>query len=273
VTAIRPPAAAGRFYPAQPERLRAAVRAYVDAATPVAGAAKALIVPHAGYRYSGPVAGAAYACVKGARGTVRRVVLLGTAHWTGVAGLAASGADGFATPLGVVPLDRPALKRVIGLPQVTIDDEAQELDHALEVQLPFLQVTLGDFALAPFLVGRSTPGEVAALLDVLWGGVETLVVVSSDLSHGHASEDARRLDRATAGAIEALRPDGVGPEQACGHRAIAGLLTAARRHGLRAATADLRNSGDTAGPSDAVVGYGAFVFVEPAGPSAARALR
>lgn len=260
MNAIRPPAVAGRFYPAKPDKLRAAVRAYLDAATPVAHDPRALIVPHAGYSYSGPVAASGYACLAGARDAVRRVVLLGTAH-SPVAGLAASSAAGFATPLGVVPVDRAALAGVLGLPQVNCDDDAHADDHALEVQLPFLQVVLGDFALVPFLVGRASAEEVAEVLEALWGGPETLVVVSSDLSHYHGYEDARWLDTATAAAIESLRPDQVGSEQACGYRAIRGLLTAARRHGLRAVTADLRNSGDTAGPRDQVVGYGAFVFV------------
>jgi AmmeMemoRadiSam system protein B len=151
----------------------------------------------------------------------------------------------------------------MALPKVNVNDETHETDHALEVQLPFLQVVLGEFALVPFLVGRCTPDEVAAVLDRLWGGAETLVVVSTDLSHYRAYEDAQAIDRLTAAAIEGLRPDRVGPGQACGHRAIAGLLTAARRQGLRAVTADLRNSGDTGGPRDQVVGYGAIVFVEP----------
>jgi AmmeMemoRadiSam system protein B len=263
VTTIRRPTAAGTFYPARPEKLRAAVRSFLNAVPgPAAAVPKALIAPHAGYRYSGPIAASAYACLAPARGAVRRVVLLGTAH-TPVVGLAASGADGFATPLGDVPVDRAAFARVLDLPQVHFDDDAHAVDHALEVQLPFLQVVLGEFTVVPFLVGRCATDEVAEVLDELWGGPETVMVVSSDLSHYHSYDDAGRLDRATAEAVEALRPDGIGPDQACGHAAVRGLLLAARRRGLGAVTANLRNSADTAGPREAVVGYGAFAFVEP----------
>lgn len=262
MTAIRPPAVAGTFYPAGPQRLRALVRSLLAAAPPPgpeAARPKALIVPHAGYVYSGPIAASGYARLAPGRTEVRRVVLLGTAH-SAVAGLASSGAEGFATPLGVVPLDLEVRDRLRDLLQVHEDDPAHRRDHALEVQLPFLQETLADFAIVPLLVGRAAPEHVAEVLDRLWGGPETLVVVSSDLSHYHDHATACRLDSETARAIEDLAPDRIGPASACGHRAIAGLLTAARRHRLNAATLDLRTSGDTAGPRDRVVGYGAFAF-------------
>ncbi len=259
-TTIRPPAVAGRFYPGEPDRLRTSIRALLGTAVPpVGGVPKALIVPHAGYRYSGPIAATGYARLAPARGLIRRVVLLGTAH-SAVRGLAASSADAFATPLGKVVIDKQALETVLDLPQVAIDDRAHGRDHALEVQLPFLQEMLGDVAVVPLLVGRATPEEVAEVLDRLWDSDRTLVVISSDLSHYHSYDEACRLDRATATAIEALRSEDLSSEGACGHAAIAGLLVAARRHGLMPRVLDLRNSGDTAGPRDEVVGYGAFAF-------------
>jgi hypothetical protein len=258
--ATRPPAVAGLFYPDDPEALRRAVDGFV-AAAPDADEAppKALIAPHAGYVYSGPVAASAYAPLRAARGRVERVVLLGPAHRVPLRGLALPAAGRFATPLGTVPLDREAAERALALPQVRRDDAPHALEHSLEVQLPFLQRVLGAFSLVPFAVGDASADDVAEVIELLWGGPETLVVVSSDLSHYHDYATARRLDAETARAIEALRPDALGPDSACGRVPIRGLLVVARRRGLRVRTVDLRSSGDTAGPRDEVVGYGAFL--------------
>jgi len=223
---------------------------------------KAIIAPHAGYVYSGPVAGSAYARLAACGPAVRRVILLGPAHWVPVRGLAASGAGAFATPLGVVPLDEEAQEEVLVLDQVRVVDEAHVREHSLEVQLPFLQVIFNEFSVLPLAVGTATAGDVAEVLEVLWGGAETVIVISSDLSHYNDYQTAREADRATSEAIEHLRPLDEG--QACGRRAINGLLQLARERGLSARTVDLRNSGDTAGPRDRVVGYGAYVFSEPA---------
>jgi AmmeMemoRadiSam system protein B len=187
-------------------------------------------------------------------------VLLGPAHRYPLAGLAAHGAEWFATPLGRVPVDTEAVARLLGLPQVQRLDAAHRGEHSLEVHIPFLQLVFGDFRLVPLVVGDAAPAEVAEALDAVWDGAETFVVVSSDLSHYHDYDTARRLDRETADAIEGLRPMDIGPEDACGCRAIGGLLEAARRRGLRAKTLDLRSSGDTAGARFEVVGYGAFAF-------------
>jgi AmmeMemoRadiSam system protein B len=264
MTRIRPPAVAGRFYPNDPAALRDLIDDALAKALPPrhAGAVKALIVPHAGYLYSGPIAATGYTCLAHCHETLQHVVLLGTAH-SRVEGLAAPSAEAFATPFGDVAIDHAALAAIRELPQVTIDDFAHAHDHALEVQLPFLQTVLGEFRIVPLLVGRVAPQQVAEVLEMLWDGPETLIVVSSDLSHYYDAETARILDQTTARAIEALRPDQLGPESACGHRAISGLLLVARGHGLRAITVDLRNSSDTAGPRDRVVGYGAFMFVAP----------
>ena len=257
---VRPPAVAGSFYPGTRRELEEAVRGYLDAAPRTTEPPpKAIIAPHAGYVFSGPIAASAYARIADLRDPVRRVVLLGPAHHVAVAGLVAPAAAAFATPLGPVPLDTDALQQVAALPQVQVDEAAHVLEHSLEVHLPFLQRTLSDFRLVPLLVGDATPDAVAEVLDLLWGGEETLVVVSTDLSHYHDYETARRMDAATTLAIESLDAEAIEYEQACGRIPVQGLLLAARKRGLRVRSIDVRNSGDTAGSRDAVVGYGAYV--------------
>ncbi len=261
---VRPPAVAGQFYPADPHRLRATVDGFLRRArgnrdaSPAALVPHAIIAPHAGYPYSGPVAATAYVQLAPGRDTIRRVVLLGPAHRVPVRGLAASSAAAFATPLGEIPLDRQAVERLVELPQVTLFDEAHAPEHGLEVHLPFLQLVLSDFHLVPLVVGEAMAAEVARALQPFAGDDGTLLVVSSDLSHFLDYESARQMDRQTSEAIEALQPLGAG--QACGRHAINGLLQLARQRGWRAHTLDLRNSGDTAGPRDQVVGYGAYRF-------------
>ena len=261
---IRSPAVAGTFYPAQPGELHEAVGRYLARAAAStrsdASHPKALIVPHAGYIHSGPVAASAYARLAQAGDTVKRVVLIGPAHYLAIRGVAAIGADAFATPLGEVPVDRGAIAGLGDLPQVAVRDDAHRREHCLEVQLPFLQMVLAQFAIVPLLVGAAGDDEVRQVIDRLWGGPETLILISSDLSHYHDYATARGLDAATAAAIEALAPERIGDQQACGRIPIAGLLLSARARGLRAVTADLRNSGDTVGPHGEVVGYGAFLL-------------
>ena len=263
MSSVRRPAVAGTFYPSDPATLRSQVRAFLEEAERRApapsGWPKAFIAPHAGYVYSGPVAATAYARLVSARPTVNRVVLLGPAHFVPVRGTAATSFASWNTPLGDIAIDEPARERALELPGVFVDDEAHAPEHSLEVHLPFLQEVLGEFTLAPFAVGQTPPEHVAQLLGELWGGDETVVVVSSDLSHYHDHLTATQLDRATAEAIEALEPDGVRLDAACGVFPVRGLLVAARERSLRLQTIDLRTSGDTAGPRDRVVGYGAFV--------------
>jgi hypothetical protein len=260
---VRPAAVAGRFYPSDPVELRALITDLLAQVPPVTGPApKALIAPHAGYAYSGPIAASAYAQLVPARDQIKRIVLFGPSHYVAFDGLATTSAEAFATPLGIVPVDVEAVREVRLLPQVRELDEAHAREHSLEVQLPFLQCVLGGFTLVPLAVGEATPEEISEVFDTLWDGPETRFVVSSDLSHYYDFQTARRLDRATAKAIEALKPAAIGEERACGRLPIRGLLQAARRHGLRARSIDLRSSGDTAGPRDKVVGYGAFVFDE-----------
>ncbi|MBK1716773.1 AmmeMemoRadiSam system protein B [Thiocystis violacea] len=258
---VRAPAVADRFYPGDPEELMRLVDGLLDSAGPTTAAPpKALIVPHAGYIYSGPIAASAYATLAPVRDRIRRVVLLGPSHRLAFQGLATTSADGFATPLGTVGIDRQAIDLALTLPQVSILDQAHALEHSLEVQLPFLQRVLSDFSLVPFVVGEAGPEAVAQVLERLWDGPETLILISSDLTHYLDYESARRIDTATSAAIEALNPESIGQDQACGRIPVNGLLTLARRRGLKARTLDLRNSGDTAGPRDQVVGYGAYAL-------------
>ena len=257
---IRKPAVAGTFYLDNPTELRKMIAKFLKQARPSDVLPKAIIAPHAGYIYSGPIAGSAYATLKPARGKIKRVVLLGPSHRIPFRGLAATGAEQFATPLGNVPIDKKAIEIIQDLPQVEVLDAAHVMEHSLEVQLPFLQEVLGEFSLVPLAVGDASREEVAEVLEELWGGPETLIVISSDLSHYHDYRTAQKIDLATSKAIESLRPEDIGYEQACGRIPISGLLLAAKKHGLRAQTIDLRNSGDTAGSRAEVVGYGAYVF-------------
>ena len=262
----RPPAVAGAFYPDDPASLSAMVDSFLAAAKPPAAAGeapphpKAIIAPHAGYVYSGAIAGSAYAALISARERVKRVILIGPAHRVAVAGLAAPSVEAFRTPLGRVPLDRAAIDGLVRLGCVTTLDEAHGPEHSLEVHLPFLQRLLADFSLVPLLAGVAGPGEVARVLEAVWGGPETLIVISSDLSHYHDYETARRLDGATMEAIAALDGAAIAEAGACGRVPIRGLLVAAKRRGLKPRIVDVRNSGDTAGTRERVVGYGAVLF-------------
>mgnify|MGYP001824143511 CR=1 FL=1 len=261
---VRPPAVAGSFYPSAPDALRRALSdAFADAVPPPAGAPvpEAIIVPHAGFVYSGPVAASASARVASARNTIRRVVLLGPSHRVRVSGLAVPSVDAFETPLGRAHVDAAARSRVLDLPAVSIDDRAHAFEHSLEVQLPSLQTVLDQFVVLPFSVGDASVEEVAAVLETCWGGHETLVVISTDLSHYHRYEDAVAFDARTAAAIVARRPDDVRDVDACGSRPLRGLLHCAQDRNLTVEQIDVRNSGDTAGDRERVVGYGAFAVV------------
>jgi AmmeMemoRadiSam system protein B len=263
----RPAAVAGLFYPGTRKELAADVQALLAAArsrTMLPQPPKAMIVPHAGYIYSGPVAASAYTQLVPHRQTIRRVVLLGPVHRVAVRGLALPGIRTFATPLGTIPVDHEAADRILSLRRVTTSRLAHAQEHSLEVQLPFLQQVLEQFTLLPLAVGDATAEEVAEVLDVLWGGPETLIVVSSDLSHYLPYEQARRVDADTCTSIQNL-DIALTHEQACGGTPINGLLLAARRHRLVPTLLDRRNSGDTAGGRDRVVGYAAFAFTEETG--------
>jgi AmmeMemoRadiSam system protein B len=262
VSAVRPAIAAGTFYPDDPTALAGIVDDYLASATAsvsIGTPPKVLIVPHAGYPYSGPIAASAYAAVHGA--AIDRVVMFGPAHRWPVSGLALPTASSFETPLGSVAIDTDALLRADSLRSVTLVDAAHTQEHAIEVQLPFLQRCLPEgFRLVPFVVGRTTPAQVEEVLDELWGSSETLIVISSDLSHFHDYDTARQLDADTSAAIEGLEPQRLPEGGACGRVPIQAVLSAAARRKMTARTVDLRNSGDTAGGRDEVVGYGAYVI-------------
>ncbi len=263
---------AGAFYPGDAGELDGVVRGLLADAKSVEGPApKAIIAPHAGYIYSGAIAAEAYARLAGVRDSIKRVVLIGPAHRMPFRGIAASGASAFSTPLGDIPVDADATTRLMTLPHVVVLNEAHRLEHSLEVHLPFLQRTLSDFKLVPLVVGDSSGKQVAEALKLLWGGPETLIVISSDLSHQLGYDEARASDAATAKAIEDYRPDRIDQPQACGRIPIMGLLEVAAEREMTVATLDLRNSGDTAGSRDAVVGYGAWAFHETKDPEDAAA--
>jgi MEMO1 family protein len=264
---IRPPAVAGMFYPSNPKELEASIQYYLSEAAAKfepAGetAPKAIIAPHAGYVYSGLTAAAVYNRLAPARDIIKRVVILGPCHRVAVNGLALPSTEVFATPLGEVPLDMDAVASIIALPQVEIFNDTHIEDHSLEVHLPFLQKVLGEFSIVPMIVGQASPEQVAEVLETLWGGPETLILISSDLSHYLAYDRAKALDEQTRQAIERLDAGALNSEQACGRHSIKGLLQVAQKKGLTAKTADVRNSGDTAGTKDRVVGYGSWYFEE-----------
>lgn len=259
---VRPPACAGSFYPDDAEELRQLVQFCLAGArrSSLPHLQKAFILPHAGLIYSGPVAGSGYLQLEKDRDTVQRVILLGPSHHVGFSGLAVSEANIFSTPLGEIPVDDEAVESLLDLPGVEVREDAHAHEHSLEVHLPFLQTVLGHFHLVPLVVGRASEAEVSVVLRELWGGPETRIIVSSDLSHFHDYNVAHQLDMETSARIERLQS--VAFDQACGSVPLNGLLHAARIHNLTPHILDLRNSGDTAGSRSRVVGYGAFTFTE-----------
>jgi AmmeMemoRadiSam system protein B len=257
---VRPPGVAGSFYPGSRAELFDTVQTLMSEAGPAKGPPpKAVIAPHAGYVFSGAVAASAYRALEPRARQLRRILLLGPAHFRRVSGLALPGAGRLATPLGETMVDSEAAERALELPQVVEDPAAHEREHCLEVQLPFLQLLFEAVPVVPFLVGAATGDEVAEVLERFWGDHETAIVVSSDLSHYLPYDEAKRVDGETAERILELRGT-LAHDEACGATPINGLLIAARRRGLRCRLLDLRNSGETAGGRGRVVGYGAFAF-------------
>jgi len=271
LASIRPAAVAGQFYPRDERVLRTQLAEMLSTAVAFesAPAPKAIIVPHAGYMYSGPVAASAYALLAPLRERIRRVVLLGPTHRVAVRGLTLPEASAFATPLGEVPVARDDWQALQARDDVLVDDRPHAEEHCLEVQLPFLQVCLERFDIVPVLVGDASPEATASLIESLWGGPETLILISSDLSHYLSYREAQWSDRAAVDQVLELRA-GLDHEQACGATPINGLLLAARKHHLQAHLLDLRNSGDTAGDRSRVVGYTSIAFCEAEPPSHAR---
>ncbi|MGC9451650.1 MAG: AmmeMemoRadiSam system protein B [Oceanipulchritudo sp.] len=268
---IRKPAVSGMFYPKDPLRLRGTIEDLLgfqaqsqsqprsqDRPLP-----KILIAPHAGYRYSGAVAASAFVQVAGRGTAFKTVLLLGPSHHFDFEGLASCSALAYETPLGEIPLDREGMARLEADAAVRCFDAAHVPEHSLEVELPFLQVAIGDFSLLPLVTGRSSPETVGRVLDRFLGDTKVLIVISTDLSHFHGYSHARELDARTCAAIEGLEEESLSPDRACGHVALAGCLHAARKHRLTVRTLDLRNSGDVTGERDRVVGYGAWAIYQP----------
>ncbi len=259
---IRQPCVAGFFYPADPTVLHNTVHGLLNSAKnhPI-NPPRAIIAPHAGYIYSGPIAATIYKTLLPLREKIRHVVLFGPAHRVPFRGVAATAMDYFATPLGKVTIDHAIIKNALKVPNVEIFEHAYDGEHSLEVQLPFLQSVLADFKLAPFVVGDADPNTVAQIIETLWGNPDTLFVISSDLSHYYDYDTATNLDTAASNAIVHLQPQQIKDNQACGRLPVKGLLLAAQKLGLKASLLDLRNSGDTAGDKQRVVGYGAYHFI------------
>ena len=276
VQQVRQAAVAGAFYPGSKEILFTEVNSLLHSAgqekthtstattahpdrTSAESIPKAIIVPHAGYIYSGPIAASAYSRLSKASDIIKRVILLGPVHRVPVRGMALPGAEYFETPLGRIPVDQESAASIKHLPQVVVSPAVHAEEHSLEVQLPFLQSVLKSFTVLPLAVGDATPQEVAEVLELVWGGEETLIVVSSDLSHYLPYQDAQIVDAETAQHILELHSS-LNHRQACGGTPVNGLLLAAKHHDLCAELLDLRNSGDTAGDKSRVVGYAAFAF-------------
>ncbi len=256
----RPPAVAGTFYPDNTYELSAMLDQFLQSVKVTGQVPKAIIVPHAGYIYSGAVAASAYTLIRPARDKIKRVVLLGPSHKMPLLGLATTNAQNFSTPFGEVPVDRQAIYNITKFPQISIMEQVHANEHSLEVQLPFLQKILNQFSIIPLVVGKATPEQVGEILEALWGNEETLIIISSDLSHYNNYKVAKKLDELTTQAIETLSPKKIKSEQACGRIPINGLLHIAKIKKMQVRTIDVRNSGDTAGSKDQVVGYGAYAF-------------
>lgn len=255
---IRPAAVADRFYPADPRSLDGLVGQQLALAIPGAPDPEAIVMPHAGLVYSGPIAASAAAPLAGRRGSVRRVVIAGPSHHVPLRGIALSACSAFETPLGRVPVDVESVRALGERPGIRFDESAHAHEHSIEVELPFLQHLLDPFLLLPLLVGDSDPTAVADLLEELCAAPDTLLVVSTDLSHFLPYDEARAVDARTARSVEARREDAIGWQDACGRDSLRAALVLARRRGWSARTVDLRNSGDTAGDRRSVVGYGAW---------------
>lgn len=258
---VRPAVQAGRFYPAPPGDLREQVREYLTSARKSSlSRVKAVVAPHAGFQYSGPVADSAFAAWAGEASVIRRIVLLGPSHWLDFRGIALPDVDAMSTPLGEMTIDAGASRRLRNLPGVCVLAEAHAPEHCLEVELPFLQELLPSFEIVPLVVGRETDANLELVIAQLWGGEETRFVISSDLSHYLGYEEARAFDKGTAGLVGDFEVKELSARRACGYRPLRGFLRCARSKDLKVEAVDLRTSGDTGGPRDSVVGYGAFHF-------------
>ena len=261
MVSVRSPSCADTFYPAEPGRLRSMVAHFVAKPDIAALSAKALIAPHAGYLYSGSIAGSAYAAVSYKAQHIKRILLVGPSHYRVFQGIAVATCQAMRTPLGIVPLDLQSIQACVAQGRIHYRDSAFDREHSLEVHLPFIQHVFDKVTIIPLIVGEASDEEVASVLSELWGGEETLIIISSDLSHFYDYKTACEIDLKTSQMIEKLKKNLTG-KHACGYRAVRGLLNKAITDDIRCTTQDLRNSGDTAGPKDRVVGYGSYTFEE-----------
>ena len=268
---VRPPAVASLFYPGEAAELKQNLREMLDEASeaedpnedlPADQYLKALIVPHAGYVYSGTTAALAYHLLRKNRDDFHRILLLGPAHRVWLEGIAFPGTDAFETPLGRIPLAKQQIRELLRFPEVQLRDDAHQDEHCLEVQLPFLQEILNEFELIPAVVGEISPDSLSGLLENLLEDPQNLLLLSTDLSHFHSYSEAQAIDQKTAEAIESFEDEKILPEQACGAHPLRGLLRHARIQGWKIQRLGLCNSGDTAGSKDRVVGYGAWALSE-----------
>ncbi|HMP76720.1 MAG TPA: AmmeMemoRadiSam system protein B [Kiritimatiellia bacterium] len=257
---IRKPAVAGSFYPEDGADLHHLIQRFLNEGLAADHPPRAVIAPHAGYLFSGPIAGSAFAAWRDARDQVKRVVVMGPSHRVSFPGIALPEAEYFATPLGLVPVDEEGCARLGSFPFVRRSEQAHRHEHSVETHLPFLQEVLGEFQLVPLVIGDASSRDAAHVLNAFWDDPQTVFSISSDLSHYLSYDEARELDARTTRAIEENLPHDIGPEQACGRLGILGLMHLADRHALRAQALDVRNSGDTAGDRKSVVGYGAYAF-------------
>lgn len=258
---IKKPAVAGAFYPDEPDILNNMVEHLFDAITWAGSSPKAIIAPHAGYIYSGIAAACAYQCLE-MMPYIKNIILVGPSHYIAFNGVAYSDYDTFITPLGELFVNTNLIQQIAKLPATQHFNDAFSREHCLEVQFPFLQKKLNEFTIVPLLVSGANKQTVASVLEALWGDKETLVIISSDLSHYHDYLTAQQLDSETSQAIVNLDADNIKEDSACGRIAIRGLLHLAKQKKMQAKKILQINSGDTAGDKQRVVGYGAYHFFE-----------
>jgi AmmeMemoRadiSam system protein B len=260
----RSAAVSGLFYPDEPQILRDTIDTLLSqsAIKEQSTQVKAIIAPHAGYQYSGLTAARVYKQLQTLRDRIQRVVLLGPSHRVAFEGMALTEADFFETPLGQIKVNKDDYPQLLAMENMFVFEQAHVAEHCIEVQLPFLQRILNNFTIIPIVVGIADPHSVSNIIESLWGGDETLFVISSDLSHYQSYESAQQTDNETSRAILDLDFNAIQPNNACGCMAVNGLLNFAHRHPLTVKLIDQCNSGDTAGDKDKVVGYGSYLFEE-----------
>ena len=250
---------AGMFYPGEEASLRQMVDGFIQKALSFDLRPRAIIAPHAGYIYSGSIAGTAYKTIAAVRDQIENVIIMSPAHRFYLRGIALHMADAFATPLGNIPVNIGIVKKIKQFSSVQWEERSFIQEHGLETHLPFIQRAFKPgIKIVPMIVGECQESEVAEILESVWEDPRNFVIISSDLSHFHSYADAKKLDRNTVDLIQNLDSQSLDTEFACGHYPICGLLNLARNRKLKIKALDIRSSGDTAGSKESVVGYGSF---------------